>query len=255
MKLRDFLPRTQEPTETASNDVSYVFAIGEIDGKILDAYRRIFDKEKELGIIASWIICPGSMGIWPDFKHVDRATRTHSDVGDFYKLYYEQWTAPRNMLFISGAHEDHLWLNRKWKTKDTQLLGNFWYLNNGYQTTIGPTITGLGKVYSPNAYEGIQHPKNLKYYTRKEIEKACSIGPTDILLSHQGPLGEVFGNKKSNSEGIKSIIYATRPKIVIHSGYGFSKTYDCLNTRCISLDKMEIVVLKWDYKLKNLTII
>ena len=257
MKFKDLLPRTQHsietPKETASNeDISYIFAIGEIDGRILEAYSKIFDKERELGVTASWVISPGSMGIWPDFKYIDRATRTHGDVGDFHKLYYEQWAAPRNMLFTSGAHEDHLWLQRRWKSRDTQLLGNFWYLNNGFQTTIGPSITGLGKVFSPRVFNGEKVPKQLKYYTRREVERASSCGITDILLSHQGPLDETFGSKKSNSEGLKTIMYATRPKVLIHSGYNFSKKYECLHIPCVSLDRMEIAVFRWHHNSKEL---
>lgn len=234
------------------NNSEYIFAIGEIDGKILQAYSKIFDKEKELGIFASWVISPGSVGVWPDFKNLDRATRRHSDEGDFYRLYYEKWIAPRNTLFIAGAHEDHAWLQRKWESKNNQILGNFWFLNNGYQTCIGPTILGLGKVFSPKTFK--TKPLN-KHYSRKEIQRACSCGPTDILLTHQGPMNVVFGNKKSNSEGIKSLIYATRPKLLIHSGYDHSKKYDCLETKCISLAKMEILVLKWDFNTNSLSIV
>lgn len=231
-------------------DKIYIFTIGEIDGRILEAYSKVQQKEQELGIYASWIISPGSFGIWPDSQYVDSATRKNGNVGDFHRLYYERWAAPRNTLFISGAHEDHYWLQRRWKSGDNQLLGNLWYLANGYKTTIGPSISGLGKVYSPKTYNS--NIKSIKHYNKKEVERLCSAGPTDILLTHQAPKDELFGQKTSNSEGIKTLLYAIRPSMLIHSGYNVSKKYKSLEIPCFSLQKMEILILEYDYDTKKI---
>lgn len=236
-------------------DKQTIFAIGEIDGKILEAFDKVFTKEKELGITCDWIICPGGMGVWPNLKYVDKATRVHGDIGDFHRLYSEGWEAPRNLLFISGAHEDHLWLNYRYINRDTQILPNIHHLVNGHSTIIGPKVVGLGKVFSPKVYNNEKRNPKQKYYTRREVEKACSNTPCDIVLSYQGPLGEKFGTKKSNSEGIKTILHAVKPQIAIHSGYNYSKKYSWAGIPIVSLSKLEILPLSFDKKTNKIEII
>lgn len=243
---KSWLPWTGPDHPNKEESRSYIFAVGEVDGDILSMYYNIFQKEQELDVTCDWIISPGSFGVWPDEKFIDKATRRKSGPGDFFKLYSEQWVAPRQTLFVEGAHEDHVWLARRYSRKDTQVLGNVYNLVNGYKTVIGPRVVGLGKVFSPKAYNGTPRFGS-KYYTKNEVEKACTAGPCDILLTHQGPLNELFGRKKSISEGIKSTLFATRPKVLIHSGYNYSKQYECMNTICFSLAKMEILPMMFHH--------
>jgi hypothetical protein len=192
------------------------------------------------------VISAGSFGCWPDHGALDRGTRKRGDPGDFSRLYQNNWVAPRQTLFISGSHEDHLWLNRRFKQRNTQVLGNVYWLVNGYSTVIGPEVVGLGKTFSPKTYAGEPNPKWFRHYSSTEVMRAQSQGVADILLTHQGPSGEVFGRKTSNSKGIKSIIHSLKPKIVLHSGYSYSKQYTCLDVPVISLGRMEILPIKFN---------
>ena len=254
MQLKEIKNKFFMQNVETSQDISYIFAIGEIDGNLMAAYAAVLEKEKQTGVCADWIITPGSTGIWPNSNSVDRATRSRGGNKEFEELLKNNWAAPRNTLFISGAHEDHRWLDQRVLTENTQILGNFWYLPNSCCASIGPSITGLGKVYSPKVYKDKKRNKALKYYTRNEVEKACSTGPVDMVLSHQGPSNTAFGKKVSNSEGIKPILFASRPKFLVHSGYDFSMAYNCMDTVCLSLAKMEIIIFKWDQMSKKLSL-
>ena len=228
-----------------------VFAVGEVEGRILSLYNKISHIEKERGIHCDWILCTGSFGVWPDYKWIDRSTRVNGDPGDFSSLYLNQWVAPRQTLFVSGPHEDHFWLHRQFLNKNTQVLGNVYHLVNGYQTSIGLNITGLGKVFSPRAYHkkidyNRPHSKLWRYYTYNEVQNACSVGPTDILLCNQAPLGVNLNKKTSNAEGIKSVIYATRPKLVLHASMGVQTTYECLGSTVLSLNRDSIVPIEFN---------
>ena len=242
-RLKQLIGRS--PQTSTSRHI--IFAVGAVDGRILELYDRVLALERKKGVTCDWVVCVGSLGVWPDARAVDRGTRKNqNESGDFARLYQSDWVAPRPTLFISGAHEDHLWLNRRFKSRNLQVLGNVHHLVNGYQTVIGPSVVGLGKVYSPNVYEGLPSKKWFRHYSQLEVLRAQSHGETDMLITHQGPIGEVFGRKVSNSKGIKSIIHSLRPKIVIHGGYQYSKQYTCLNSQVVSLGRMEILPLKYD---------
>lgn len=237
-----------------------LFLAGEIHGKIFDFYKKIEKIEKEIGRVCDWVLQTGDFGIFPNNSRLDKQTRLRG-IPDFELIYSDKRIIPKQTLFISGKHEDHQWLEMKLHKGELEILQNLNWLVNGNRTHIGDndnqiSVCGLGKVFSPNSYSGDQLDKKTKsHYSRKEVERACSQGPTDILITYQAGHGEKIGNFISVSEGINKICYALRPKLHIHSGYNKSVEYmSKLQIPTISLANNEIVALEWDsnkFKLIN----
>lgn len=221
-----------------------IFFAGDIHGRITQFYDKVLDLEKELGIRADWVLQTGSYGVWPDPIKMDRTTRRYTDQVDFHKYYYDGLAVPRPTLFVAGRHEDHRWLNLKRDRGEMEILPNLHWLLNGFKTQIGLSVVGLGKVYSPNTYHDRQLDARRRYghYTRGEIEKACSQGPTDILLTHEAPKGLQFDRHVSEAEGIEKICFATRPQLLVHGHYNYSNSFmhQKTTTRIISLSYMEL---------------
>jgi hypothetical protein len=226
-----------------------IFLAGDIHGRITQFYDIIFDKEKELGVQADWVLQTGNFGIWPDPIKMDRMTRCHSEHIDFHRYYYNGIAVPRPTLFVAGRHEDHRWLNFKRDRGEMEILPNLHWLLNGFKTQIGLSVVGLGKAYSPNTYNDRQGVRGrYGHYTRSDIEKACSQGPTDILLTHEAPKGLQFGRYTSEAEGIEKICFATRPQLLVHGHYNYSNSFvhQKTSTRVTSLAHMEIKVLNME---------
>jgi hypothetical protein len=112
-------------------------------------------------------------------------------------------------LFVAGPHEDHRFLQERIAANNTEVLANVHYLANGYRTVIGfekpLRVTGMGKVYSKETYAGKLGKNSHRHYTRRDIERGCSSGPTDLLVVHDSV----------DSPGIRNLIYATRPKLIL----------------------------------------
>lgn len=229
-----------------------IFLIGPIFGKFDWLNESVAKLEKKIGVQADWILSSGNFGIWPDPLRADRATRKNGGAGDFQKYYLHNTGFIRPTIFIAGKHEDHSWLRLKLSRQETEILPNLFWLVNGYSTILygkggNPLrIVGLGKVFSPSAYNETGNTEGR--YLRSEVERACSQGPTDLLLSHQGPAGSQFGAIKSNSEGIGKISFATRSKLIVHGSYNVSKQYKAPVTgiETISLKNFEILPIEWD---------
>lgn len=221
-----------------------VFFAGDIHGRVTQFYDKVLDLEKELGVQPDWILQTGNFGVWPDPLKIDRATRRHVDDVDFYQYYYKGIAVPRPTLFIAGRHEDHRWLNFKRDRGEMEILPNLHWLLNGFRTNVGVSVVGLGKVWSPNTYRGrkVTPRRRLTHYTRDDVERACSQGPTDILLTHEAPKGLKFNTHVSEAEGLERICYATRPKLLVHGHHNetvMQKT-ETTKTLCLGLGNMEI---------------
>lgn len=179
--------------------------VGQIDGKLNKLYSNLLPEKPD------WILCTGSFGVWPDPAKIDRATRQKGGEQDFAKLYIDDYNAPIQTLFVSGVHEDHQWLEARYRNKNTEVIDNIYWLANGYKTHIGDLnetvrVSGLGKAYSEKTYKGEITKKSSRHYTKGELERGCTSGPTDILLLHSSP----------DNPGIRTLIFATRPKLIVH---------------------------------------
>lgn len=227
-----------------------LFLAGSVYGQINKFYDKVLDLEKELGCTADWVLQTGNFGVYPDPGTVSSPMRARGCSGDFAKLYVNQQGLPRKTLMVAGKHEDHAWLNRKVSANDLQLLPNLTLLLNGYKTHIGEmdedrTIVGLGKAYSRKTYRYGRGASKRRHghYTRTEVEKACSQGPTDILLLHEPPKG--FGD----AEGTDRICYALRPNLVLHNK-STSPNRQSLSTGgiLVSLGELDIQAVHWHEK-------
>lgn len=231
-----------------------LFFAGDIHGRISEFYEKVISLERELGLQADWVLQTGNFGIYPIAEFASREARKNGNLNEFAKLYMDKTPVPRNTLFVSGPHEDHRWMNTKFRNGEMELVPGLNWLVNGFSTTLVDSedtlkITGLGKVYSPVEYNGkvqkksVSVNKRLSRYTRSEVERACSQGPVDIVLTHQAPSGENFGYISSESLGLSTILYATRAKLLVHGNYNYSKQYriKATNTEAISLKNMEIL--------------
>jgi Icc-related predicted phosphoesterase len=219
-----------------------IFFAGDVHGRLTQFYDKVFSLENKLGLQADWILQTGNFGVWPDPLKIDRATRQHIDNVDFHRYYYNGLAVPKPTLFIAGRHEDHRWLNFKRDRGEMEILPNLNWLLNGFKTSIGLNVVGLGKSYSPKTYYDKKSRKALGHYTRSDVERACSQGPTDILLTHEAPKGLQLGGHISEAEGIEKICFATRPTLLVHGHYNYSADFYLhkTNTKIVSLGYMEI---------------
>lgn len=209
---------------------------GAIRGQILKTYQRI----QSHNLPIDWLLCPGSFGVWPDPAKIDRPTRQREGAGDFARMYLQGPEIRLQTLFVSGVHEDHTWLKNRLETGNMEVISNIHWLANGNRTVIGGIdetlrVTGLGKVFSQTTFEGRYTAKSKRHYTQTEFQRACSSGPTDVLLLHEAP-----GNEQS-----RKIIFATRPKIIIHSFFKEQEPYLMLDTPVIAMAPGKDIFMKY----------
>lgn len=160
---------------------------------------------------AHWIVCSGDFGIWPDPDRRDRASRVHAGV-EFASRYVGAEAAPIKIpvLTVAGVHDDNRWLNHRQAVNNTEILSNVHWLAQGYKTTIGfdgkpLRVSGLGRAYSEATYNGQFSKRSHRHYTRRDVERACSSGPTDLLVVYE----------HLDAPGIRNVIFATRPQLIL----------------------------------------
>lgn len=213
-----------------------IFLAGPAEGYL----NPLFDSAEDMG--ANWIVSVGDFGIWPDPQRMDRASRAHAGT-EFARLYVGQDTRTIKVpvLTISGVHDDNRWLNERRSMNNTEILSNVHWLAQGYRTTIGfeglpVRVTGLGRAYSEATYNEQYGKKSHRHYTRRDVERACSSGPTDLLVLYE----------HLDAPGIRNVVYATRPKLIVNAAHNNRKGYDNVqNTPVITLDRCEGKLIEW----------
>jgi hypothetical protein len=208
---------------------------GAIQGNLNSFYAKVKEQNPH------WVVCSGDYGIFPDPKQMDRASKKHA-ANDFAKHYIGVCAAPINIptLTIAGAHDDNRWLDQRKSSGDTEILSGVHWLAQGYKTTIGwdsvLRVTGLGRVYSESTYQGVKTKKSHRHYTRHDIERACSSGPTDLLVIYE----------HLDCPGIRNTIYATRPKLILSAEHPSSKLYwEVQGIPVITLGKFQTKMIEW----------
>lgn len=188
-----------------------------------------------------WITCTGDFGIWVDPKLIENNVKQYIKT-EFAVYYLGLNKKPINIptLTIAGAHDDNIWLSRRVASGNLDILNNVAYLAQGYKTVIGwennLRVTGLGKVYSAQTYQGNPSPKAYRHYTRHEVERACSSGPTDLLIIYE----------HIDSPGLRNIVFATRPKLILTPEFPRQKRYKSVQgIPIISLARGETKLVEW----------
>ncbi|SRR5258706_10506047 len=217
-----------------------IAVIGSVFGELEAIY------EKLSGKYVSWVLSTGNYGIWPDPVRADRRSR-QMGTGDFLKYLAGVKRIPIPTLMVGGAHEDYFWINKMVKRGDGELIENLHYLINGNNTFIEDNdttlkIVGIGGTYSPKPNPGLGH------YTAKDIQHACTAGPMDLFLSHEGPDGVRFGNIVSGAKGLNKVCFATRPRLLVHGKYPETSFYQTEQTNTSAL-----CVGHHDYRLLDIT--
>jgi hypothetical protein len=200
-----------------------IAVVGSVYGSLEETYAKLSGK------YIHWVLSTGNYGVWPDPVRADRQART-TGVGDFLAYLVGQKRIPIPTLMVGGRHEDHVWIKRLIKHGDGELIENLHYLVNGNTTFLDSpdtslTVLGLGGTYSPTPNPGNGH------YTLKDVQKACTSGPVDIMLTHEGPDGEVFGNHTSGAKGLNKICFATQPRVLFHGKYAETQYYTTKQTQ------------------------
>jgi hypothetical protein len=214
-----------------------VLLAGPAEGHLKDLFNEA--KEQE----ANWIISAGDFGIFPDPARRDRASKKHvvSEFADRYSgVINEEVRIP--VLTISGVHEDHQFLAHRKSADNTEILSNVHWLANGYKTMIGlhgtpMRVTGLGRAYSEATYRGNYSKRSKRHYTRHDIERACSSGPTDLLVVYEN----------LDAEGIRNMVFATRPQLILTVNHPNRPVYpEIQGIPVITLGRRATRAIKWE---------
>lgn len=202
---------------------------GPIDGHISEAL--------SVAKGSDWLCCAGDFGVWPD------PALSPGDAGEFASRYIgatnDQIRTP--ILTISGVHDDNRWLDRRAShVGGAEILSNVHFLRQGFKTTIGTDVpcrvTGLGRAYSPSTYEGKYNSRSHRHYSRHDLERACSSGPTDLLVVYES----------LDAPGIRNLVFATRPKLILTNNLPNRPIYkDLQGIPVISLGRREQAQIEW----------
>ena len=208
-------------------------------GPVQGHYSDLFKKAKEAQ--AHWIVCAGDFGIYPDPHRIDRAARPYTAT-EFAKRYVGVLPDPINVpvLTIAGVHDDNRWLNHRQAINNTEILSNVHWLAQGYRTAIGfevsLRVTGLGRAYSEGTYNDEPGKKSHRHFTRRDIERACSSGPTDLLVIYEN----------LDCPGIRNVVFATRPKLILTVRHHKAPTYPSIQgIPVLTLDRQETKTVCW----------
>lgn len=214
-----------------------ILLAGPVEGYIKPFFEHVASQHPH------WVVCAGDFGIWPDPARMDKASRKHAGV-DFSRMYVGADPTPINVpvLTIAGAHDDQRWLDQRQSAGNTEILSNVHWLAQGYRTTIGwgdtvCRVTGLGRAYSESTYMGQRGKRSHRHYTRHDVEKACSSGPTDLLVLYE----------HLDGPGLRNVAFATRPKLILNVEHPNRKRYDEIQgIPVIQLDRCESKLVHWD---------
>ncbi len=229
-------------------------ASGDIHGSLTRWEIILLAFEKKLGVRFDYVLNVGDVGIWPDPKHIDKATRNHGGPGDFQSWYDGGHPFPRDTVFVKGNHEDFDWLHARQEAGTLEILPRFHYLPNGERTHLGTpsgesvTVGGIGGCYGPSDYSR----KTLqgwarRHFTQDEVDHLIEQGPLDILLLHDAPAGvEFFWKHKdgsvrrrytSEAEGLRRALTETRPSLCLFGHHHTRLDASVNGIPCLGLNK------------------
>jgi len=181
---------------------------------------------------------------------MDRAARKHAG-RDFSRMYVgvDPIGAAFQTLIISGVHDDNDWLKDRHDSGNAEILANVHCLAQGYKTEIGwekpLRVTGLGKAYSDATYNGKFNFRSNRHYTRSEVDRACASGPTELLVVYE----------HLDAPGVRNIIFATRPKLILNVAHPSRKRIsEVQGTTVIQLERHETRPVEWDEEARKFNV-
>lgn len=228
-----------------------VFFAADTFGAIDQLCFRLQTKAMELDRNPDWVFHVGSLGVWPDPKHTDYATRQSAVKTDFHEFYLGQRQLPYPIFFAPGRHEDHRWLDLMWQKGYYEIIPNLHRMPNGYARILEAngariTVLPIGGVYSPVAWRGDK--KRKCHYTKRDVEKACGAGPVDLFLTTEAGYGARIGDFSSRAVGLNNVCFATRPRLHVHGHFDVAQCYRnaVTETNTLSLSYSQILAYEWD---------
>ncbi|VDD82712.1 unnamed protein product [Mesocestoides corti] len=185
-----------------------VCVVGCLHGELDKVYADIESMDQQTGKKTQLVLCCG------DFQSVRNPADLHAmsvppkyyQMGDFYRYYSEEMTAPIPTVFVGGNHEASSYLQEL--PYGGWVAPNIWYM--GYAGVVqfaGLRIAGLSGIYKLHDYSlghfehppytdstkrSVYHVRNLEVFRLGQLNRRV-----DIMLSHDWPRGIYhYGDKK-----------------------------------------------------------
>jgi len=124
------------------------------------------------------VIQVGDLGVWPNSKNIDSASKRHQGAGDFSEYYTGNKILPVPIYFTHGNHEDQQWLQQR---NMTWLIPNLFYISVGVIELAGIKIAFIG------GNHGL--PKKIKHIQPDGVNKLLNL-EFNILVSHECCYGQ-----------------------------------------------------------------
>jgi hypothetical protein len=231
-------------------------AAGDSHGAIDRLYADVLAFEGALGRSFDHVLHVGDLGVWPDPRRIDKATRNHDGAGDFPTWFAQERPVPTPTVFVKGNHEDFDWLEQRRRAGELEILPGLTYLPNGDVLALEHDgdrlrIGGIGGCHGPSDYDrpsSTLKQRARRHFTRDEVERLCSREPIDVLLLHDAPAavefvwrhkdGSVRRRFSSEAHGHDDAIARIRPRLVLFGHHHTRLDVDVHGVRCMGLNKV-----------------
>lgn len=215
-----------------------IAVFGDLHGSILAAFHASACWQQETGEQIDLMLQVGDLGVFPEYKRLDRSTRRHSEqhpeVLGFLKDFVSFDRAVANILeqtkcnlvFVRGNHEDHIWLDHLEQQSSTACFpvdvyrrlhclksGIPYRFQQGEETI---TLLGVGRIGRPAASHKLK-PHYLQPYEQWRIDHLEAI-PIDVLLTHDAAQDQIYAG--AGSEAISFLLENATPCYHYFGHYG-----------------------------------
>ncbi len=231
-------------------------ASGDIHGSLNRFASDLLAFEEKLGVRFEHVLNVGDVGIWPDRRRMDKATRNHGGPGDFPDWLAERRAVPRPTVFVKGNHEDFMWIEEQRSAGVMEVLPGLRYLPNGEVTSFEAdgermTVGGIGGCFGPSDYERPASSLQSwfqRHFTHDEVSRLADHAKLDILLLHDAPAGVAFTWRRndgsvrrryeSEAEGLRQALVATQPVLCLFGHHHTRIDAVIEGVPCLGLNKV-----------------
>lgn len=182
------------------------------------------------------VFLAGDVGLFPDPRQVDRATRNHGDKDEtnFLAAKYVsgEFEMSHQVYFCRGNHEDHPFL-RMHANQAVDPKGKLVYWAGGDIHQLGDggnrvRVLTIGGIHPSSWVDPFTDPKGRRtpperYFDTKELRAVESIHPgaVDVLLTHDGPVGMSHSRKPdAGSPFLLQLVEQIQPRFHFFGHYG-----------------------------------